>query len=108
MTWHEASQSNRQSHIQSWALSTINDADIIKRQLWLPLQVLRRLHLLVARPLPTFIQLTNSFDPESLRLTLKADSDPEFVISDLDLPEGTYFLTLTSTLYSLPYSESET
>ena len=40
----------------------------------------------VVGPLLSFIQLTNSFDPESLRLTLKADSDPGFVISDLNLP----------------------
>ena len=59
------------------------------------------------RPLLSFSRLTNSFDPESLRLTLQADSDPGFVISDLNLPKGTYFLTLISTLYSLPYSESE-
>ena len=38
------------------------------------------------RPLLIFIQLSKSFDPDSLRLTLKADSDPEFVIRDLDLP----------------------
>ena len=37
-------------------------------------------------PLLSFSRLTNSFDPEWLRLTLKADSDPGFVISDLDLP----------------------
>ena len=34
----------------------------------------------------SFSRLTNSFDPESLTLTLKADSDLECVISDLDLP----------------------
>ena len=33
-----------------------------------------------------FIQLTTSFEPKSLRLTLKADSDPGFVICDLDVP----------------------
>ena len=37
-------------------------------------------------PLLSFSRLTTSFDPVSLRLTLKADSDPEFVISDLGLP----------------------
>ena len=30
----------------------------------------------------------NSFDPERLRLAVKANSDPGFVISDLDLPHG--------------------
>ena len=55
----------------------------------------------------SFIQLTKSFDPERLRLTLKAEADPGFKISDLDMPQGPYFLTLISTFYSLPYSESE-
>ena len=36
-------------------------------------------------PLLSFFQLMTSFDPESLRLTLQADSDPGFAISDLDL-----------------------
>ena len=43
---------------------------------------------LLLGPLLSFSRLADSFDPESLRLTLKADSDysdPEFVISDLDL-----------------------
>lgn len=38
------------------------------------------------RPVLTFIQLQTSLGPISLRLTLKADSAPEFVISDLDVP----------------------
>lgn len=40
-----------------------------------------------------FICLKSSLNPESLSLTLtlKDDSDPEFVISNLDLPQGTYF-----------------
>ena len=37
-------------------------------------------------PFISFIQLKISFDPESLRLTPNADCDPEFVISDLELP----------------------
>ena len=53
------------------------------------------------------IQLRTSLDPEGLRLTLKANSDPGFVINDPDLPQGTYFQNLTSTLYLLPNSESE-
>ena len=58
-------------------------------------------------PLLSSIRFTASFDPESLRLTLRADSEPEFVFSNLDLLQRTYFTTLIFTLYSLPYSESE-
>ena len=37
-------------------------------------------------PLLSFIQLNTSFNPESLRLALTADSDPEIVLSNLDMP----------------------
>ena len=50
----------------------------------------RVLHLAIANTCrcakPASKRLTISFDPESLRVTLNADSDPGFVISDIDLP----------------------